>query len=158
MPLAAASRHPLSLCLADAAAAMAAAVVKRGPEYLAAVDLRQRPLVAFINRPRAKIPRVNRCACAGLRMGGGGSSRRLVQSLRLLCRRPPSCLPGGPSFLLGSTPRPTPCCLSLLPSCHPTCRRQTVLNKLAGEQLALAAGRRRPLLRPAAAAADEKLR
>lgn len=47
---------------ADAAAAAAAEACRRGAEYLAAVDVKQRPLVAFINR--AKIPRINRQACA----------------------------------------------------------------------------------------------
>lgn len=45
----------------DPAAEAAAATARRGGEYLAAVDVKQRPLVAYL--ARSKIPRINRCAC-----------------------------------------------------------------------------------------------
>ena len=138
---------------------MAAAVAKRGPEYLAAVDPRQRPQVAY--RARAKIPRVNRCARAARWQGRGGCSGRAshrawdVCSLAVRRSRGASCSAQGAAC--GGLHLDA--CVLTTPAHHcRLCRRQTVLNKLAGEHLALAAGRRRPLLRPAAAAADEPLR
>lgn len=53
---------------ADATAEAAAAIARRGAEYLAAVDVKQRPLAAYV--PRSKVPRINRwppCVAAGLR-------------------------------------------------------------------------------------------
>ncbi len=44
------------------------------------------------------------------------------------------------------------------PAVHPCDRRQTVLNKLAGEHVALAAAAQSPQLEPTTAAADLQLR
>ncbi len=51
--------RPTCAPLADPAAEAAAATARRGAEFLAAVDVKQRPLVAYL--ARSKIPRINRC-------------------------------------------------------------------------------------------------
>lgn len=50
---------PTSLPHAGPAEIAAAAAVKHGPNFLNAVDVKQRPLVAY--NSRSKIPRINRC-------------------------------------------------------------------------------------------------
>lgn len=59
----------LHACLThtDPAAEAAAATARRAGEYLAAVDVKQRPLVAYL--ARSKIPRINRCTAVATAMG-----------------------------------------------------------------------------------------